>query len=417
MESYHIRGGIPIRGEYTVKGAKNAALPLMAASIMTGEETVFSGCPQISDVAVMKEILQSLGCRIQEAEDSLLVDTAGLSGYQVPDRLMEKMRSSIFLVGPLLTRCGKAVVSQPGGCAIGKRPIDLHIKALHQLGATIQEEDGHLIFTGERLQGAHIVFDFPSVGATENLMMAALGAKGETILHHAAKEPEIIDLQNYLNSCGAKIRGAGTSRICIKGQMPLHGTCHRIIGDRIEAGTYLMAAAATGGELVIRGMETEPLKCLIRYLRYAGCKVKRSPREVWLRAPSRLFSVGNLKTGPYPGFPTDLQPQFSAIMTAAMGSTRIQETVFENRFKSLRQIEKMGAHIEIFQRIAIIEGADFLKGTTVTAEDLRGGAALVLAGLMAQGETTIENVNFIERGYCNFHEELKKMGADIDRRL
>ncbi|MCB6992188.1 UDP-N-acetylglucosamine 1-carboxyvinyltransferase [bacterium 210820-DFI.6.37] len=415
LESYHIRGGNPIRGEYRVNGAKNAALPILAASIVTGGENLFDGCPCISDVAVMREILETLGCKVRQDKGQVLADTSGLSDWQVEKRLMEKMRSSIFLVGPLLTRCGRAIVSQPGGCAIGKRPVDIHKKALSQLGAEIEEKDGQLIFSGSDLRGTNIVLDFPSVGATENVMMAALGAKGETVIHNGAKEPEIIDLQNYLNSCGAKIKGAGTSRIVIKGRQRLHGSSYEIMGDRIEAGTFLMAAAGTGGELVLRGLETDSLKCLIRFLRYAGCRVRRKPREVWLRGPGRLYAVEKLQTGPYPEFPTDLQPQFSALMTAAAGRTQIEERIFENRFKSLRELTKMGADIEIFQRIAIIKGAECLKGAPVSAEDLRGGAALVLAGLMAQGETIVENIKFIERGYCDFHKELKKLGADIDR--
>ncbi|MCI8648033.1 MAG: UDP-N-acetylglucosamine 1-carboxyvinyltransferase [Firmicutes bacterium] len=415
MESYHIRGGNPICGEYTVKGAKNAALPILAASIATGEENVFSRCPCISDVLTMKEILESLGCRTEKTGDRLLVDTSCLNSEEVPAELMGKMRSSIFLVGPLLTRCGRAVISQPGGCAIGKRPIDIHIKALKQMGTSIKEVDGKLIFTGNQLEGATIALDFPSVGATENLMMAALGAKGETVIHNSAREPEIQDLQQYLNSCGAQIKGAGTSRIVIKGECPLHGTCHRIMGDRIEGGTFLLAAAGTGGELLLRGIETDMMKQFLKYLRYAGCKVKKQPGEIWLRGPGRLYCTGKLQTAPYPGFPTDLQPQFTAVMAAAIGKTIVEERIFENRFKYADQLIKMGADIEIFQRTAIIEGVEFLRGTQVAAEDLRGGAALVLAGLMAYGETTVENAEFIERGYCSFPEELKKLGGDISR--
>lgn len=417
MESYHIRGGNPISGEYIVKGAKNATLPILAASIVTGEENVFSNCPQISDVIIMREILKALGCRIEDAGGRVLINTAGADQYQVPQELMEKMRSSIFLVGPLLTRCGKAVISEPGGCAIGKRPIDIHIKALSQLGVMIEEKDQQLIFTGNQMSGANIILDFPSVGATENVMTAALGAQGETVIHNCAREPEIVDLQKYLNSCGAKINGAGTSRIVIKGGLPLHGTCHNIMGDRIEAGTFLMAAAGTGGELVIKGMETEHLKSLVKLLRYAGCKIKRQPNYIWLKGPDRLYSVGKFQTNPYPGFPTDLQPQFTAIMTAAIGESKIEEKIFENRFKYTRQLIKMGADIEIFQRTAIIEGVESLQGAQVVAEDLRGGAALVLAGLMAEGQTVVENIGFIERGYCNLHEELNKLGGDIGRTI
>ncbi|MCQ4637192.1 UDP-N-acetylglucosamine 1-carboxyvinyltransferase [Anaerovorax odorimutans] len=415
MESYHIRGGNPISGEYTVNGAKNAALPILAASIVTKDENLFTGCPRISDVAIMGEILRSLGCRTEEKGSCILVDTAGVNEYEVPTDLMEKMRSSIFLVGPLLTRCGKAVISQPGGCAIGKRPIDIHIKALSQLGVTIEETGQRLVFTGGRMSGTNIILDFPSVGATENVMMAALGAKGETVIHNSAREPEIMDLQDYLNGCGARIKGAGTSQITIKGGLPLHGSDHRIMGDRIEAGTFLMAAAGTGGELLVKGVESDALRSLLRHLKHAGCKVKRHPKEIWIQGPGRLRSVGRLQTGPYPDFATDLQPQFTAIMATAAGRSRIEETIFENRFKYAGQLIKMGADIEILQRTAIIEGVEFLEGSRVAAEDLRGGAALVLAGLMACGETIVNDVHYIERGYCDFHGELKKLGGDIGK--
>lgn len=417
MGTYHIKGGRPIEGEYTVNGAKNAALPLLAASIATGGENRFSRCPDISDVRIMREILASLGCDAACSGDEILLDTSGVNCCEVPPELMEKMRSSIFLIGPLLTRCGRAVISQPGGCAIGKRPIDLHIKALSQMGADIAEKDQQLIVTGDRLYGTNLILDFPSVGATENIMLAALGAKGETVIHNSAREPEIVDLQNYLNRCGAEIKGAGTSRIVIKGNTPLHGASHRVMGDRIEAGTFLMAAAATGGEILLRGIESDTLKCLIKYLRFAGCRIKKRSQEIWLRAPKRLYGVGRIKTEPYPGFPTDLQPQFCAMMAGAEGQTSMEETIFENRFRYVRQLAKMGADIEILQRTAIIKGVPRLCGASVAAEDLRGGAALVLAGLAAGGETIVENIEFIERGYCGFHKELEQLGADIKRYL
>ncbi len=415
MESYQIRGGNPISGEHAVSGAKNAALPILAASIATGEENVFSRCPRISDTLIMREILRCLGCKILLSGEQLLVDASGLHEEEIPKALMKKMRSSIFLVGPLLTRCGRAIISQPGGCAIGKRPIDIHIKALSQLGADIEERDGRLTFTGSRLAGANILLDFPSVGATENVMMAALGAQGETVIHNSAREPEIVDLQNYLNGCGARIKGAGTSHIVVKGGTPLHGACHAIMGDRIEAGTYLMAAAGTGGELEVKGIETDAIRCLLKYLRRAGCRIKKDGGAIWLKGPKRLAAAGNIHTAPYPGFPTDLQPQLGAIMAKAKGKTHIEETIFENRFQYAKQLIKMGADIEISERTVIIKGVDVLQGRHVAAEDLRGGAALVLAGLMAQGETIVENTDFIERGYCDFPEGLKKLGGDVNR--
>ena len=415
MEFYQISGGRPICGEYTVNGAKNAALPILAASLVTGGESMIYNCPQISDAEAMKEILTFLGCNVKEEDGGVMVDSRMLCTDQVPRTLMQKMRPSVFLVGPLLARCGRAVISQPGGCAIGARPIDIHIKALSQLGADVEEKDGQLIFTGPHMRGTNIILDFPSVGATENLMMAALGAKGETVIHNSAREPEIADLQGYLNACGADIKGAGTSRIVIKGRPDFHGNSYSIMGDRIEAGTFLMAAAATGGELLLDGLDTYTLKSLLKILRCAGCKVKREPETIWIRGPIRLHGAGKIRTGPYPGFSTDLQPQLAAVMAAAAGDTRIEETIFENRFQYTRQLIKMGADIEIFQRTAIIKGTVPLKGAQVTARDLRGGAALVLAGLMAEGETKVENVHYIERGYCGFHRALKKLGGEIDK--
>lgn len=415
MAEYIIHGGRKLQGEFTVHGAKNAVLPIMAASILTCDESVISGYPEISDVASMKEILADLGCRVKCAGGMMIVDSRGMTCCEIQDDLMKRMRSSVFLIGALLARCGMAVISQPGGCSIGKRPIDLHIKALAQMGVRIEERDGQIVFAAEKLHGADISLDYPSVGATENIMLAAMGAAGDTVIHNGAKEPEIIDLQNYLNSCGASIRGAGTSRIVIRGKRPLHGTCYRVMGDRIEAGTFLMAAAGTGGELLLKGADPRYIKCCIRLLRFAGCTVKKIDEGIWLRAPEKLYGAGTVKTAPYPGFPTDLQPQFAALMTRAEGTTTIEETVFENRFGFMKELVKMGADIEISGRFAIIKGNDFLYGKRVSAPDLRGGAALVLAGLMGSGRTVVEKIEHIERGYSGLHRELRMLGADIDR--
>lgn len=415
MAEYIINGSRRLQGEFTAHGAKNAVLPILAASILTGDENVFVGCPDISDVASMKEILTDLGCIVKETGGVIIVDSRGMTCCEIPDGLMKRMRSSVFLVGALLARCGMAVISQPGGCSIGARPIDLHIKALRQMGVTVDDRYGQLIFSSEKLHGADIYLDYPSVGATENVMMAAIAAEGDTIIRNCAREPEITDLQNYLNSCGASIKGAGTSRIVIRGKTKLHGTCHEIMGDRIEAGTFLMAAAGTGGELFLKGVEPRHIKCCIRFLRFAGCRIKKQQEGLWLKAPPRLYSVGSFRTAPYPGFPTDLQPQFTAIMAGAMGVTQVEETVFENRFGFTKELIKMGADIEISNRFAIIKGNDFLYGNRVKAPDLRGGAALVLAGLMSRGRTVVEDVEYIERGYSGFHRELSRLGADIDR--
>lgn len=415
MAEYFIQGGKSLEGAFTVHGAKNAALPILAASLLSSGENEFYQIPEISDVKVMQCILEHLGCRVTQAGGAVVVDSGCLCQCQIPEHLMKQMRSSVFLVGPLLARCGKAVISQPGGCCIGKRPIDLHIKALEQMGVRVDSDGAAVTFTATELTGANIVLEYPSVGATENVMMAAVAARGETVIYNCAREPEIIDLQNYLNCCGARIRGAGTSRIVIRGGGKLHGCSYKIMGDRIEAGTFLMAAAGTGGQLEMDGIDPLYLKTCIRLLRFSGCKVKRDDGRIWLKAPERLYGIGKIQTGPYPGFPTDLQPQMTAVMTAAAGMTQMEETVFENRFGYTRQLIKMGADIEIFHRVAIIKGKDFLQGNRVAATDLRGGAALVLAGLMSRGNTVVENVEFIERGYCDFHKALRKLGADIDR--
>lgn len=417
LESYHIQGGNPILGEYDVKGAKNAALPILAASVVTGQRNYFFNCPDISDVAVMKKILGALGCKITEGEDFLEIDTSPIKECTIPKELMKEMRSSVFLVGPLLTRCGKAVIGQPGGCDIGARPIDIHIKALQQMGAKVEQKEDTVEFTAEKLTSADIYLDFPSVGATENIMVTALGVEGDTVICNSAREPEIVDLQRYLNSCGAKISGAGTSKIVVKGKQTLQGTCHKIMGDRIEAGTFLMAAACTGGELLLNGINPDVMKSVLKVLRYAGCKIKKTKNDIWLKGPERLFSIDKLQTKPYPGFPTDLQPQVGAIMTTAVGKCRIEENIFENRFKYIKQLTKMGGSIEISGRTAIIEGMDMLHGAEVVAEDLRGGAALVLAGLMAEGNTIVNNIHFVERGYANLHNELKKLGGNVEKKV
>ena len=415
MAEYLIHGGCRIEGEFAPNGAKNAVLPILAASIMTGDENVFYRCPQISDVKVMKEIITALGCSVKASGDSIAVDSRGLTCCEVPDELMQKMRSSIFLAGPLLARCGRAIISTPGGCSIGSRPVDLHIKAFAAMGAHVECAENSVVLTAGRLKGADIYLEYPSVGATENIMMAATGAEGTTVIHNAAREPEIADLQNYLNCCGAKIYGAGTSIIVIKGPVKLQGASYEIIADRIEAGTYLMAAACTGGKITLKNIDSSWLKNCCRILRFAGCDIRKFDRAIEIEAPERLYSIGKIRTSPYPGFPTDMQPQLTAVMAGAIGETHVEETVFENRYGFIKELLKMGADIEIFRGIAIIKGNENLKGTHVNAEDLRGGAALVLAGLMSPGETIVRNIEHVERGYSGFHTELRKMGADIDR--
>lgn len=415
MAEYIIRGGNPVCGEFVPHGAKNAVLPVLAASIMTGDENCLTRCPDVSDVTTMKSILESLGCIVSKEKDSVLVDSRGMTCCEIPMDLMGRMRASIILAGPLLVRCGKAVISHPGGCSIGKRPIDLHIRALQKLGVAVDERGDRTVLTAEHMRGTDINLDFPSVGATENIMMAALGAEGVTIIHNAAREPEIVDLQNYLTRCGAVVYGAGSPKIVVKGKTHLHGCKHEIMADRVEAGTFLMAAAGTGGSVTVRKIDPAWLKTCCRLLRFSGCSIRKFSDSIELTAPERLYSIGKTRTAPFPGFATDLQPQLTAVMTTAIGETHIEESVFDDRFGFIKELLKMGADVEIFRRIAIIKGKEFLCGTRVAAADLRGGAALVLAGLAARGETRIENIEFIERGYCSFHRELRKLGADIDR--
>lgn len=415
MAEYYIRGGRKIEGEFVPHGAKNAALPILAAAIMTRGESVFHRCPDISDVSVMKEILRQLGCTVTGSNDVITVNSNGLSCCEIPDELMKKMRSSVFLAGPLLARCGRVVLSQPGGCTIGLRPIDLHINAFRKMGAHIEETENSVMVTAQKLNGADIYLDFPSVGATENIMMAATGALGTTVIHNAAREPEVIDLQNYLIRCGAMISGAGTSRIVVDGGSVLHGAEHEVIPDRIEAATYLMAAAGTGGRITLKNIDPQWLKTCCRFLRFAGCEIRKGEKKIVLSAPQRLYSIGKIRTSPYPGFPTDMQPMLTAIMTGAIGETHVEETIFENRYGFIKELLKMGADVEIFRGIAIIKGNEILRGARVQAQDLRGGAALVLAGLMACGETVVKGTDYIERGYSDLPEGLRMLGADIDR--
>ena len=415
MAEYYIHGGRKIEGVFTPHGAKNAALPILAAAIMTNGESVFSRCPEISDMAVMKDILKALGCTVTGSGDVLCINSSGLNCCEIPDELMKKMRSSVFLAGPLLARCGRALIGQPGGCSIGRRPIDLHIRAFEKMGAYVEETEKGVLITSQRLAGADIYLDYPSVGATENIMMAATGAVGTTVIHNAAREPEVVDLQDYLIRCGARISGAGTSRVVIDGGCSLHGAEHEIIPDRIEAATYLMAAAGTGGNILLKNTNPSWMKTCCRFLKFAGCDIRKKVDEIALSAPGRLYSIGKIRTGPYPGFPTDMQPMLTAIMSGAIGETHVEETVFERRYGFIKELLKMGADIEIFRGIAIIKGNEILTGAHVCAEDLRGGAALVLAGLAADGETTIEGIEYIERGYSGFHKCLRRLGAEIDR--
>jgi len=415
LDSYHITGGKILDGEHSLRGAKNAVLPILAATITTGSTSKIENCPDLSDVRTMVAILQEMGCRVAWEKDSILVDSSTVDTFVIPQQLMKEIRSSVFLMGPTLARCGQVNLSYPGGCAIGQRPIDIHLSALRLLGVEINERDGLLECKADRLTGTDIFLDFPSVGATENTMMAAIMAEGVTRIRNAAKEPEIIDLQNYLRSCGADISGAGTNEIIINGKKPLHGTTYKVISDRIEGGTLLAAAAATGGRILLTNAVPEHMDCIISKLEEAGCKINKEQDKIYLESPKRLLAVKPIETMPYPGFPTDMQSQFVALMSKADGTTNITESIFENRFKHVDELLKMGAKISVNDRTAVITGVKELKGSRVTAKDLRGGASLVMAGLAAEGETVVENVSHIDRGYDRFERTLQNLGADIKR--
>ncbi|NLP29758.1 MAG: UDP-N-acetylglucosamine 1-carboxyvinyltransferase, partial [Clostridiales bacterium] len=377
--------------------------------------SVIKNCPDLSDVRTMVAILKEMGCKVTWEGDNIIVDSSTLDNYVIPQKHMKEIRSSVFLMGPTLARCGKVSLSYPGGCAIGERPIDIHLYALRLLGVDIKEIDGLLECSVDRLIGTDIHLPFPSVGATENAMMAAIMAEGETRILNPAKEPEIADLQNYLNSCGAEVYGAGTDEIVIKGKRKLRDTIYKVIPDRIEGGTFLAAVAATGGSIYLKNTIPAHMSFVINKLREAGCKIIEEENMVYLKAPDRLKAVKAIETSPYPGFPTDMQSQFMAIMSCADGYTFITENIFENRFKHVNELIKMGANIQVDGKTAIVKGVEKLKGAHVKAMDLRGGASLVIAGLTAEGITIVENICHIDRGYDKFELALNNLGADIKR--
>ncbi|MDO4551909.1 MAG: UDP-N-acetylglucosamine 1-carboxyvinyltransferase [Bacillota bacterium] len=415
MDSYHITGGKRLAGEHRITGAKNAVLPILAGAVIPGGVSKIRNCPRLSDVDAMVRILEGIGCRIRREDDSIEVDAGGVDSCRIPEHLMKEMRSSVFLMGPLLARCGEVVLSHPGGCEIGRRPIDIHISALRKLGVEIRETDGGLACRAANLKGTEIRLEFPSVGATENLMMAAVAARGETRILNPAREPEIRDLQDYLVSCGASVEGAGGPVIRVRGAGPLKGAEHRVMPDRIEAGTLLAAAAITGGQVLLTGAMPEDMEAVLEKFREAGCLLRTEGDKIELSSPPRLRAVDSVVTQPYPGFPTDMQSQFLALMTVARGECRIRETIFENRFKPAKELLRMGADIRIEGPVAVVRGVEALRGARVAAGDLRGGAALTVAGLAAPGETFVENVCHIDRGYDKLEVTLRKLGAEIRR--
>ena len=417
MEKLIVKGGNRLVGAVKTSGAKNAVLPIIAASILGTTPSHLDEVPMLEDVHTISEVLKCLGLAVEciPEKNVLDIDSTEITSYEAPYELVRTMRASFLVMGPLLARIGKARISMPGGCAIGARPIDIHLKGFEALGVKIEQGHGYIEASApEGLKGTSIYFDFPSVGATENIMMAASLAEGTTILENAAEEPEIVDLANYLNKMGAKIRGAGTDTIRIEGVEKLHGADYTIIPDRIEAGTYMIAAAMTGGDIVVENVLPEHQKPLIAKLREAGAVVEEDIDKVRVIGKNPLKAV-SIKTLPYPGFPTDMQAQMMAMMVIAEGRSKVTETVFENRFMHVVELNRMGAQISTEGRSAVIDGPCKLTGCDVRATDLRAGAAMILAGLVAEGTTRIGDLHHIDRGYENIVAKLKNLGADIER--
>lgn len=405
----------PLKGTVRISGAKNSALPILAASLLSTEDVVLEDVPNLKDVDVFCEVLALLGADVEKyGGGKIKINSANMNSYETPYELMSKMRASFLVMGPLLTRLGKAKTSLPGGCAIGTRPIDLHLKGFRALGAKIDVDHGYVGAFGDHLKGDRIYLDFPSVGATENIMMAAVLAEGETIIDNAAMEPEIVDLANFLNKMGADISGAGTSSIRIRGVEKLRGATHSIIPDRIEAGTFMVASAITGGDIIIENVIPSHIKPAIAKLREIGCEIWENGDKIRVIGTADRKAV-DIKTLPYPGFPTDMQAQFMSLMSVTEGTSVIIETVFENRFMHVDELKRMGANIKIDGRSAIVQGVSSLTSAPVKATDLRAGAALILAGLVADGKTTIDNIYHIDRGYDGIENKLSKLGAKIYR--
>lgn len=415
MSKILVTGGEKLEGKIRVNGAKNTALPIIAASLLAKGESVLEDIPSLTDVDIICDVLQGLGAKVKNGGKGLIsIKADTLDNCEAPYELVRKMRASFYVMGPLLARLGEAKISLPGGCAIGSRPIDLHLKGFAALGAEIITDHGYVEARAKTLKGAKIYLDFPSVGATENIMMAATLAKGITILENVAKEPEIVDLANYLNAMGAKVRGAGTDVIRIEGVEELQGVTYPVIPDRIEAGTFMIAAAITQGDLLIENVLFDHLKPVTAKLRETGVRVIEEGSSIRVSGRKRCRSV-NIKTLPYPGFPTDMQAQTMALMAISSGTSVITETVFENRFMHVDELKRMGAKIKIEGHTAIVNGIKKLTAAPVKATDLRAGAALILAGLVAEGETEITNTEYIDRGYDNIEKRLKGVGAKIRR--
>jgi len=415
MGSFIIQGSNSLEGIVNIGGSKNAALPILASTVIHGREYLLDNIPDIEDVRDMLEILTIMGCSVQYDNGVALIDTRGLNTHKVPEKLVRKIRSSIILMGAVLQRTGSVEIAYPGGCEIGLRPIDLHLKGLKKLGVDIQEKSGLLIGTVKESEGCEISLDYPSVGATENIILFAVGISGKTVIHNPAKEPEIVDLQNFLNICGYSVNGAGTGSIVIEGKRIENADTveYKIISDRIEAGTYLSAAASMKSKIYIRNIEKAHFKSITSIYEDAGCEIRETHGTIVIANNGRLNAIEKVTTQPYPGFPTDMQAQFMATMSLADGITIIEETVFDSRFKHVPELQKMGANITTIGRVAVIEGVERLYGAEVESKDLRGGAALVIAALGAEGTTKINNIYHINRGYEKFVSKLHNLGVII----
>ncbi len=415
MSQIIVKGGRALSGSVRVQGAKNSALPILAATLLNRGETVLKGCPRLRDVDASVRILQHLGCEARWEEDTLTVNTAGMNCCNISDALMREMRSSAIFLGAVLARCGQADLSYPGGCELGPRPIDLHLAGLRELGADIREDGGRLRCSAPRLVGREVVLSLPSVGATENLMLAACGGSGVTSIYNAAREPEIEDLQNYLSACGAKVSGAGTSTVTVEGGAQLHGCTYTVMPDRIAAATYLCAAAAVGGEVHLTGAKEGHLSTVTAALREAGCTVAADEEGITLRRRRALQGIRPIHTAPYPGFPTDAQAVLMAALARSRGATVFEENIFTSRFRHVDELSRMGADIRVSGRVAVVNGVERLHGASVQSTDLRGGAALCVAALAAEGESAVSGVEHIDRGYEDLAKTLVELGADISR--
>ena len=423
MDKLRIRGGRHLNGEIPISGAKNAALPELCAALLSAQPLTLHNVPRLQDVATMLRLIRNMGVSAERGEDgSVTLNAVDLNNPQAPYDLVKTMRASVLALGPLMARCGHAKVSLPGGCAIGSRPVDQHIKGLQAMGAVIDVEHGYMLAKlpagRSRLRGARIATDMVTVTGTENFLMAACLAQGETVLENAAQEPEIPDLAELLIAMGAKIEGHGTSRIHIQGVDQLHGATHSVVADRIEAGTFLCAVAATGGDVVLRHARGDHLESVIDKLRDAGAVVEDVPGGLRVRAMAPAYQhlkAQHFRTTEYPGFPTDMQAQFMVLNAVAQGTSKVTETIFENRFMHVNELVRLGAHIQIEGKVALVEGVHMLSGATVMATDLRASASLVIAGLVAEGETVVDRIYHLDRGYDRMEDKLRTLGADIER--